>query len=117
MIRKQYQVPKDKLAVDLKNELLKFDLPLLNQHHLQLHNLYLKVDSVVFPLPSIVTFLLTAGLIVTLLFGPVPLIGPFNKKPTVSDGATYKVSINSSVTAPAIPSMLSFLNAESILGK
>jgi len=56
-------------------------------------------------------------LIVTLLFGPAPRIGPFNTKPKVSDGAVYKSSINSSITTPAIPSMLSLLNAESIVGK
>ena len=64
-----------------------------------------------------VTFLLSAGFIVTLLFGPAPGIGPFNKKPKNSVGAVYKSSINSRLTSPAIPSILSLLNAESIVGK
>ena len=40
-----------------------------------------------------------------------------NQKPNVSAGAVYKSSINSSVTGPAIPSVLSVLRAEVIVGK
>ena len=44
-------------------------------------------------------------------------LAKLNKKPKVSVGAVYKTSINSRVTSPAMPSMLSLLNAESIVGK